>query len=142
MTIPLAQLQALYDQNRFLQAYRLSADYWKPSLKLDGFSCDELVLAGRLASRLGGGRLCRWLFRSALALDPVNANARYFALGLRRRGWKLFDQLRAWQENPDLEGADANTQASWLASQAVTWASLRDFARANACIERAKSLGT
>jgi len=44
--------------------------------------------------------------------------------------------------HPELEGADANTQASWLASQAVLWASLRDFARAKTCIERAKALGT
>src|SRR5579859_2472235 len=141
MTTPLAQLQLLYDQNRFLEAFRLSAEYWRPKQQLDRFTSDELILAGRLAARLGGSRLSRWLFRSALALNPTDGKARYFARGLRQRRWNQFDELRAWQASPNLENADANTQASWLASQAVTWASLRDFERAHECIERAKSMG-
>lgn len=138
--ISLAGLQALYDQNRFLEAFRQSAECWKPSQRLDELSSDELIFAGRLAVRLGGRRLSRRLFRTALARNPSNARVRYFTQGLPRRGWKLFDELRNWEIQPELDGADANTQASWLASQAVTWASLRDFARAHACIGRAKSL--
>src|SRR5258708_26522168 len=57
-------------------------------------------------------------------------------------GWKWSDELRILEVQRELEGADANTKASWLASQAVIWASLRDFARARACIDRAKSLET
>ena len=90
--------------------------------------------------RLGGRRLSRRLFRAALARNPSDGKVRYFTQGLRRGGWKLFDELRRWEAQPELEGADVNTQASWLASQAVIWASLRDFARAHKSIERAKSL--
>jgi cellulose synthase operon protein C len=140
--ISLAGLQRLYDQNRFLEAFRQSTECWKPSQRLDELSSDELILGGRLAVRLGGRRLCRRLFRAALARNPSDARVRYFTQGLRRRGWKLFDELRNWEMQPELEGADANTKASWLASQAVIWASLRDFARARACIDRAKSLET
>jgi tetratricopeptide (TPR) repeat protein len=142
MTISLAGLQNLYDQNRFLEAFRQSAEYWKPSQGLDKLSSDELIFGGRLAARLGAWRLSRRLFRAALERNPSDARTRYFTQGLRRRGWRLFDDLRNWQVNPELEGADAPTQASWLASQGVIWASLRDFAQAHACIERAKSLET
>lgn len=137
-----AALQRLYDENRFQEAFRQSAEYWKPSQRLDGLSSDELVFGGRLAVRLGGRRLSRRLFRTALSRNPSDARVRYFTQSLRRRGWKLFDELRNWEVRPELEGADDVTQASWLASQAVIWASLRDFARAHACIARAKSLET
>jgi hypothetical protein len=142
MMISLAGLQSLYDQNRFLEAFRQSAEYWKPSQRLDELSSDELILGGRLAVRLGGRRLSRRLFRTALARNPSDARVRYFTQGLCRATRKLFDELRNWEVQPELEGADANTKASWLASQAVIWASLRDFARARACIDRAKSLET
>jgi len=140
--ISLEGFQSLYDQNRFLEAFRQSMESWKPSQRLEELSSDELIFGGRLAVRLGGRRLSRHLFRTALARDPENVRLQYFTRGLRRRGWKLFDDLRSWEVQPELEGADVNTQASWLASQAVTWASLRDFRRAHACVERAKSLET
>lgn len=142
MTISLAQVQSLYDQNRFLEAFRQTADYWKKSQPLEELSSNELVFAGRLAARLGGARMSRWLFREALARNPADARVRYFTLSLRWRRLKLFDELRKWEVNPTLEGADDDTQASWLASQAVIWASYRDFDRAKLCIERAKSLGS
>jgi tetratricopeptide (TPR) repeat protein len=140
--ISLAGLQDLYDRNRFLEAFRQSAEYWKPSQRLDELSSEELILGGRLAVRLGGRRLSRRLFRAAWARNPSDPKVRYFTQGVRRRAWKLFDQLRNWEVQQELEGADANTQASWLASQAVIWASLRDFPRARACIDRAKSFAT
>jgi cellulose synthase operon protein C len=140
--ISLAGIQDLYNQNRFLEAFRQSAEYWKPSQRLDELSSDELILGGRLAVRLGGRRLSRRLFRAALERNPSDGKVRYYTQGLRRGGWKLFDELRNWEAQLELEGADANTQASWLASQAVIWASLRDFARGHASIERAKSFQT
>lgn len=138
----LSALQNLYDQNRFLEAFRLSADYWKPSQKLENLSVDELILGGRLAYRLGGWRLSRRLFREGLKRDASDPRVRYFARGMRRNRGRVFDDLREWDANPELSGADDETQASWLASQAVTWASLRDFARAHNCIERARSFNS
>ncbi len=137
--LSLAALQSLYDSNRFLEAFRQSADYWKPSQRLEDLSSDELILGGRFAYRLGGWRLSRRLFRAAFDRFPENPRVRYFTHSLRRRQWRLFDDLRTWETNPEIPGADADTQASWLASQAVTWASLREFSRAHACIERARS---
>lgn len=135
----LVELQRLYDRNRFLEAFRQSSEYWKPSQALKDLSSDELIFGGRLAFRLGGWRLSRWLFRAASVSNPSDPSVRYFTRGVRRREWRLFDELRNWEADPQLSGADSETQASWLASQAVTWAALRDYPRAHACIERAHS---
>src|SRR5579862_9501644 len=97
-TMPsLPELQQLYDQNRFLEAFRQTSEYWAPSLKLTSLAIDEIVLAGRLAWRLGGPRLARGIFRRALDLHPSDPRVNYFARNLRRRPTRLFDELRSWE---------------------------------------------
>src|SRR5262249_37358811 len=59
---------------------------------------------------------------------------------LYRRGWRLFDELRAVDAEPDLGGDDPELRASWLAYYAVIWAYHRDFRRAHDFIERARAL--
>lgn len=137
--IPLERLQSLYERNLFLEAYRQTAEFWKPSSRPGDFSSDELVFGGRLAARLGGLRLSRWLFQEALKRDPSNPRVRYYTSYIHRRGWRLFDKLRAFEADPVLAGADSETSASWFAYHGVLWASLRDFARAHECVERARS---
>jgi len=141
MNHSLEAIQNLYDQNRFLEAYRQSTEYWKPSQSVEMLSLDELILGGRMAARLGGLRLSRRLFRTAGTRYPEDARARYFGQKLWTRGWKLFEELRSWEKNPELDNADDITQSSWLASQGVMWAALRDFDRAHRCMARAKELG-
>jgi tetratricopeptide (TPR) repeat protein len=140
--ILLADLQSLYDRNRFLEAFRQSAGYWNSPVRLEDLSLEELILGGRLAARLGGRRLSRRLFRAAFDRNPSDPRVHYYTLGIRRRAWLLFDELRSWEANAEIPGADSDTQASWLATQGVSWASLRDFTRAHACIERARSFQT
>lgn len=136
----LESLQQLYDRHRFLTAFQQSSEYWKPSTSVVGLSLDELILGGRLAARLGGWRLSRHLFRIALARDPSDSRVRYFSKHLRHRQWRLLDDLRDFEAHPDVCSDDPETQASWLASYAVTWAFLRDFVRAHQCLERACKL--
>jgi len=140
-TMPsIPELQKLYDQNRFLEAFRQTSEYWNPSVGFDRLSVDQIVLGGRLAWRLGGPRLARWIFRTALDLHPSDPRVNYFARDLRRRPTRLFDQLRDWERDASISDADPDTQASWLGTRAVTWASLRDFSRAHDCIKRGQSL--
>lgn len=140
--ISLSELQGLYDRNRFLTAFAESAQYWNSSSRVEDLALDELILGGRLAVRLGGVRLSRWLFRAALARDPSNARVRYYTFRIRTRRWRLFEELRDYEANPELPNADPETQANWLAYQAVVWASLRDFSRAHWCIARARDYST
>ncbi len=136
----LAIIQGLYDRHRFLEAYRITAEYWKPGTDLTCFSVSELVLGGRLAARLGGARLSRWLFRAAYARDPSNPYVRYFIGALQLRGLKLVEFLQACEDEPDPDCDDPDLRASWLAWRAVTWAFFRDFARAHDCLDRARSV--
>jgi tetratricopeptide (TPR) repeat protein len=136
----LTDLQQLYDSNRFLDVFRQSSEYWKPSTSIRNLSVEELILGGRLAVRLGGGRLSRRLFRAAYERDPGNPRVRYFTNHVQRRGSRLMDDLREFEANPDLCAEDPEMQAFWLASYAVTWAFLRDFTRAHQCLERAQSI--
>jgi hypothetical protein len=110
----LEEIQHLYDRNLFLQAYRRSARYWSPSTDVLRLSVEELILGGRLARRLGGFRLSRWLFRAAYARDPSNPRVKYFTAHIHWRGWHLFDELRALEENPELDGDDHELQAGGL----------------------------
>jgi predicted Zn-dependent protease len=130
-------LQQLYDSNRFLDAFRQSSEYWKPSTSIQSLSVEELILGGRLATRLGGRRLSRRLFRAAYQRDPQNPRVRYFTNHARRHRSRLLDDLREFETNPDICAEDPEMQAAWLASHAVTWALLRDFTRAHQCLERA-----
>jgi hypothetical protein len=136
----LTNLQQLYDDNRFLDAFQQSAEYWEPSTSIPNLSVEELIFGGRLAARLGGGRLSRRLFRAASARDPANPRVRHFTNHVRRRRSRLLDNLREFEANPDLCSEDPEMQAAWLASHAVIWAFLRDFTRAHQCLERARSL--
>ena len=136
----LQKIQDLYDRNLFLQAYLQSAAYWSPSTSIKCLSTDELILGARLAARLGGLRLSRRLFHEARIQDPSNPRVKYFTGYMGRRGSRLIDDLRAFEDNPDLGGDDTELRAAWFASYAVLWASLRDFARAGDCIEHAHSL--
>jgi cellulose synthase operon protein C len=138
-TAELASIQELYDRSRFLDAYEKTDSYWVPSTDLSRLSVDQLILAGRLANRLGGGRLSRWLFYNAYKREPRNPKVRYFTHRLRLRHRGFWDEVRTLEDEPLLGAADTQLEASWLAYQAVTWATLRDFVRAAACLKRAHS---
>ncbi len=130
----LERISSLYDRNLFLQAYNETRDLWTNATRLSDLSIDELVLALRLASRLGGSRLQRWLSREALKREPLNPKVRYFTWFGQMRGRRYFDHLREIETKPELEGADPETQASWLGYSAMQWAAIRDFDNAHRCL--------
>ena len=98
--IQLAELQDLYDRHQYLDAYNVTLELWQPSTDVLRLSTEELILAGRLAARLGGLRLSRWLLREALKRDPSSPRVRYFARGLQSARLRLLDDLKTF--NADL----------------------------------------
>ena len=102
----LDKLTDLYERGRFLEAYRESAVYWGRSTRLEDISIDELILGLRLAARLGGGRVSRWIAREALKRAPDHPNVRYYTLHLQMRGRGYFEYFRSIQAAPELAGAD------------------------------------
>src|SRR5215469_2460482 len=131
------RVQDAYNAHRFIDAYHLSASFWVPSTDPSQSSIPELVLAGRLAARLGGLRRSRWLLMLAREREPLNPPVRFFANHLRDPRVHLIDELHAFEDAPDLGGDNADLGASWFATYACRWARLRDFSRAQDCIKRA-----
>ncbi len=132
------KVQELYDRNLFLDAFAQTAEYWKPSVRFEDLSVAELILGGRLASRLGGSRLSRKLFAIAVERYPADPAARYFSSYLSSRDRNYFHMLRAFEAEPEIEGADSEIQSSRLAYHAMIYASVRDFDRAHHYISRAR----
>src|SRR5215472_3212383 len=136
----LSKLQDLYDRHLYLDAYTATADLWKRSTNIRSLSIDEIVLGGRLAARLGGMRLSRWLLREAVERDSDNPTVRYFSRHIQSPKVRLLNELRAFIAQPDLGGHDPELRAAWYASYAFTWATLRDFDRAHECLSVAHGL--
>jgi tetratricopeptide (TPR) repeat protein len=136
----LNELQAIYDGHRYLDAWYATSSRWHPSTDINQLSVDELILAGRLALRLGGPRLARTLFRTARRLAPVEPRVRYFTEYLHVPRVLLLDELTAFEASPDLGGDDLEVRTSWIALYAVMWARLRNMPRALGLIREAHTL--
>lgn len=138
--VSISHLQGLYDRHCYLDAFTLTETYWKKRPDIQQLSIDEVLFAGRLAERLGGPRLSRWLLRKAVERDPADLRVRVYTDHLSFPRMRLLDRLRAFEQQPNASGDDPDLQASWYASQAGTWASLREFQRAHGCLDRARAL--
>ncbi|MBP7867098.1 MAG: tetratricopeptide repeat protein [Acidobacteria bacterium] len=136
----LSEILALYEQNRFLEAYRRCAHLWTPETDTDTFPIEDLVLFSRLAFRIGSPRLSRWLQREAARRAPRHPQVRCYALHVGRRRADLLDTLLDFEAEPELDTDDPELKASWLGSIAMHWTVLRDFGNAFACLDRAKAL--
>lgn len=130
------RVRDLYEAARFVDAFRLTEPHWSSPSLAEGMAPEELVLAGRLSSRLGGVRVAGALFRQALETAPDHPAVRYFCRGVRAKAG-LFSELEDFVSRPELETDDADLRTSWLASHASAFAMVRDFERAAALIERA-----
>ncbi len=123
----LDQVQLLYDQGRYLDAW----DVAQPLGELSHWpGAEGRVLAGRLAANLGAPRLGRALHWLAGRQYPEHAAAQYYATVAR---WNRVGMLHAWQQVRQQqlpETANVSLKADWLALKAMLLGWMRDFARA------------
>ena len=139
--LDLQRLLSDYDENRFVQAYDWVRPIW-PSLDgLSALSVEELVHGGRLAYRVGGYHYRNHLFDLAYEKEPQSPLVQYFARYTNRRRWHILTQLSDYEENTLLKTDCPILQASWLASQATFFASIRNFKRAHELLDRAREFG-
>ena len=136
----LVQLQDLYDHHRYLDAFAFTQRHWESPQDIRRLSIDELLFAGRLAARLAGPRLSRWLLRQAATREPANPCVRLHTDHLWIRGQRRLEALRALEQQPDVGAGDARFRVDWHVNQAWTWAVLRDFERARRCLDDARAL--
>lgn len=132
-----ARMTQSFESARFLDLWQETREFWQdPGLALR-LPVEGLLLAARLASRLGNGKYRRALLRLALQKEPDNVRVRYYARSeLYRRG-TLLDFLREMDQPWQGEFPNPDTEASWLSAHAITLARVRDFERAHELIQRA-----
>ncbi|HPC83323.1 MAG TPA: hypothetical protein P5234_08075 [Thermoanaerobaculaceae bacterium] len=135
------RLEELYDCNRFFDAWALVNARWRELPGPDSLDLDELLLAARLAGRLGNGKLRRHLLRLAVRRAPTDPRMVCYGLDARRSGPGILELLKQIEKMPHLNDADRRFQAIWLVTQALAWSWVRDFARAHEALAGARALG-
>jgi predicted Zn-dependent protease len=134
----LERVRELYDSGLYLQAYATGRE-WGNLTAWPGSGGQ--LMAGRLATNLGGARLGEWLLRRAYRSAPDDAEARYFyGYALFRR----FGPYRAWRwtrTHNDLPAeTNSDIRSSWAALQGEVAAYLRDFTTAEQFIAEARRI--
>ncbi len=132
------EILALYNQNRFLDAYRLTEAAWDRPEVADTLDARETLLAGRLARRLGSGKFARGLFKRARELAPEHPAVRFYTRDLLHPRTSILDLLEAFEAEPVPESADDNLRSVWAATHAISLSSVRDFERARERIALAR----
>lgn len=129
----LRDAEARYEGGRYRDALRVG-----PGADLRGWPTTHgRVLAARLAHRLGAPRLSQALFVRAYRDDPTDAEATYFMASLlhgRRGPWHALEWLAKRR------GTVART-ADILGLEAVAFAGLRDFERAEQRLAESEAAG-
>ena len=128
------RIEELCRQGLFLQALEAA----RPLGPLPGWQgAEAMLLAARIAVRLGGAALSHWLAGRAWRLAPDNplARCRYaYALTLTRGPYAAW----RWMKDAD-EPEEEEPQAEWRGLRAQLAASLRDFDAAETWLARAAS---
>jgi len=137
MELTSGQLLELYDQDLYLDTYEKARPFWRQEV-LDQLQPQDIVHAGRISRRVGGHRLCRWLFRRARLMAPDDPAVMHFTFncGIDRRN--LLQQLEIFEQTPLLATDDTDMNAGWLADNACWLAYVRDFDQAQRRIEQAR----
>ena len=104
-------------------------------------SCKEVILAGRLAYRLGSSKYGRALFRHARSLEPENPEVRYYTRQLKRRE-SFYETLARHEREPLLGSDNKDLEAFWCIDQAWSLAYVRDFKKAFEILSLARSFGS
>jgi tetratricopeptide (TPR) repeat protein len=139
MNVSFDQLQILYEQNRFLDAYHQTEPLWKDRASLGRLSAEELTIARRLAFRIGGSRTYRWIVHQAARRFHDHPLFRGH-WGLSAKHTSLLDYLRDFYRSPQLNSGIARYDCEWLCDHAEMLANVRDFPEANRVLELARGI--
>jgi len=133
------QIEALYLEHRYLEAFELCAPYWDRRELLAELSIEDLILLARLASRIGAITRSSWLLRYVWRKAPQHPEVKYYARSARHK-MNLLDEFNEYAAEPTLQTDNADLAASWCASHANLWALVRNFDEAHRLIEQGRSI--
>lgn len=124
-------IENLYDQNMFLDAYRLCRDRYVDIPCLKNKDVKTIIFLGRLAGRLGSRSLLEDIFQIAREKAPEDPYVLYFA----GRSAKTFDHLLRHigeiETFPVDKMKNKHDKASFFATSGWIYALVRDFERAH-----------
>lgn len=132
-------VSALYEQNRFLDAWAVTKSVYQDKNALAALDAETLVLFGRLAHRLGSAAGARLLFHRAKVKGPDQPSVRYFARRDRHRG-TLLEQITAALRAVEYFRGHDEYQAALEVELAFDYASVQDFENAKLWMSRALKL--
>ncbi|MEJ2156616.1 MAG: hypothetical protein P8X96_14850 [Desulfobacteraceae bacterium] len=136
------KVESLYDQNRFIDAYRKCTPYFEDLSNVRKLPIRSIILLGRLARRLGGFELHNRIFDIARDRSPNDPLVRHFAGRTADSHNHLISHLQEIEKtSADAFENDAD-KASWLGSTACVYASIRDFETAHRHLDEAFTLST
>jgi cellulose synthase operon protein C len=134
MDAHLRRIEKYCEDGQYLKAYKAS----KPLGRLTAWpGTDGLILAGRLAARLGSMRTGMAIHRMAWREDREHLNARYYYCFTKLMrfgplcGWKWMKRFG------DPQTTNPRSLADWYGLRAMTLASFRDFEPADYWINKA-----
>ncbi|MCB9649858.1 MAG: C39 family peptidase [Deltaproteobacteria bacterium] len=133
-------IRGLYDAHRYLDAYALTRDAWRDRSLAAELDVPALLLAGRLARRLGSGQFSEALFRLAAARAPELPEVIYYCAPTHGVKSSLYNLLARHEARHDLGSDDPELDASWCAQHALLLAAVHDFERARARLADARAL--
>lgn len=115
---------ALYEAGRFLDAHALTREAWRYDAVSLGLDVDELVLAARLAVRLGSPRRHALLMRLAHQRAPGSPEIELHRQRSFRHGSSFLEARRMLDGVPD---GPPMLRSDWRGSLSMHLGSLRDF---------------
>jgi len=135
-----AGIRKLYHEGKYISAWEMSRSLWDSRETMDLLDVPQLTLAGRLAERLGGGKISRLILRTAAEREPASPHVRFYCRYASRKIRNLFDDLQDFDRRPALGSQDPEVEADWFCWQATIWSGVRDFRRAEELIDRAEDV--
>ncbi|MBA4019565.1 MAG: hypothetical protein C0483_20570 [Pirellula sp.] len=136
--LTLQDVQRYYDRGRYVEGHAAAVQAFGPLETWQG--PEARILATRLASNLGAGRLATaWCWRT-WRTHPDHPLVQYYAVRnlLSRRGpWRAREAVK---EIGELRTDDRILRADWLALEGVLAGMFRDFAAADRALDAAEAL--
>ncbi|MBA4367063.1 MAG: hypothetical protein C0403_05425 [Desulfobacterium sp.] len=137
----LSTIQSLYDANRFFDAYREAQVFLTEDADEVLYPPRACILLGRLANRLGSGKLLEKFFQKGRGADTADPYVRYYAGEVANKQNHLLHLLTDLEKDPGLSYAPPEIKAVAFGSYGWIYAKLRDFQKAYQYIKNAKSQG-
>jgi tetratricopeptide (TPR) repeat protein len=131
----LQRIRELYARGRYREALAVGAAHG-PVRAWCG--APGRLLAGRLAIQLGAPRLGHQLHLAAFRENPANLEAIYYHARFRMERFGPLSALRFSRQHEDWSDAPPGLRADWLGVQALVYARLQDFDRAERAIVQAE----